>query len=97
MSGMRMTEEKAREIFYAKSLEQYTHAQCVAADQWVKAHAINKFHHVVADANLPGPMRQFIIEMVRCHYGSMEVDNMLTKLKCYPEWLADSRVACIRD
>lgn len=81
-----MDEAKVREIHRATELSGYTHDELREADQWVKDYALVRLKEVIAHSNTQG-MREFILLMARCHYGSTETDAFLSAHQCYPEWL----------
>ena len=81
----RITEDKAREISRAKDLSVYTREQCVACDRWIEDFAMRKLR--LRLRKLPNPIKNYVQLMARCHFGSLETDDFLTELECYPDWL----------
>lgn len=59
--------------------------KCCAADALIKAEALKALEREVS--SLKPALRDWIMLTARTHYGSMETDDMLTALGCYPEWL----------
>ena len=59
--------------------------KCHEADALIKRLAIEEFKkHLVG---IPEPIARLARDMVHYHYGSIEVDDVLMELKCYPEWI----------
>lgn len=60
---------------------------CAKADALIRSVATERFI-VYARTTITNPtVRAFLISMVKCHFGSVEVDEMLTRLNCYPDWM----------
>ena len=64
------------------------------AQQWVRANEADQLIKretlkILEDklSYIPGTMRKWILTMASVHFGSVETDEMLTKLKCYPDWM----------
>ena len=82
-----ITEDKAREIHNAKDLTTYSYDQLVAADQFIKAYALDRLEQVLASKGIEHVIGEYIMLMSRCHFGSVETDEFLTSLGCYPAWM----------
>jgi hypothetical protein len=82
-----ITETKVREIHEANELNKYQHSELVAADNWIKAYALQKLRTKLSALESKS-IRDFVLLMARCHYGSTETDDFLQKLDCYPTWMA---------
>lgn len=82
-----MTEEEAKAIHQCPSpkLKQYSYTQLRSADDWVKCFAMKELKAKLKGT--PKTLQEFTYTMVRCHYGSVEVDKLLTELGCYPAWI----------
>ena len=61
--------------------------QCQALDRFIRIFALHQFKNKVEAMRAPVVLKDFIIDMVKLHYGSVEVDRLLVDLKCYPEWM----------
>lgn len=88
----KMTEKQVMEIALAKDLSRYTIQQCKESDRWIEEYALtNLHHHSLSNKRALKIFRRFAEDMAKCHYGSVEVDQLLKALKCYPEWLGERR------
>jgi hypothetical protein len=58
---------------------------CYAADALIRKTALEVFE--VRIKKLPIALRSFLRSTAYAHFGSVEVNTMLTKLKCYPDWM----------
>jgi hypothetical protein len=81
-----MTEDKAREIYQATDLSPYSTEELRNADAFVQGWATAKLRQVIKE--LHPPLQEYIMLMVRTHYGAVETDNLLRDLDCYPWWAA---------
>jgi hypothetical protein len=70
-----------------KPFDQWTLAECHEADRLIKQTALAEFDKKVQPFQMEPIAKQFLLDMARCHFGCVEVDQMLTQLDCYPEWL----------
>jgi hypothetical protein len=71
-------------------LKDWTYEQCQQADALIKVMATTKFTEIVESWNLPKSAQEYLIMMVRLHFGSVETDGLLTALNCYPDWMFSS-------
>lgn len=62
----------------------WKYEDCANADELIEQEALKAF-----EAFLPksGPITDFFRVCVKAHMGSIECDQMLTKLHCYPDWM----------
>jgi hypothetical protein len=63
----------------------WSHADCQAADRLIKQVALAEFKKKLTCEH--EPVNQLALHMVEAHFGSVEVDQALMALKCYPDWL----------
>ena len=82
-----MTEAKVREIDSSTELSKYSYDELHSADEWVKSFALAKLADYLKQEQVPVTLREYILLMSRCHYGSVETDELLLSLSCYPEWI----------
>ena len=82
-----MNEDQARRIFTASDLSGYSHQDLQRADQWVKVYATNKLAQHLKRTGVTVAMKDYILLMVKCHYGSVETDEFLKAHQCYPDWV----------
>ena len=83
-----MNEAKAKAIYTCKDLSCYTHDELVQCDLWVKQYALEHLRtNLLGVVGMRKPHSDFILMMATYHYGTVEVDEFLTKLRCYPHWL----------
>jgi hypothetical protein len=83
-----ITEERVKTIHAATNLTPFSHDELVNADNWIKRYALNKLHTALHD--VPKPIREYIELMARCHYGSVETDEFLQEMHCYPLWMGNA-------
>lgn len=58
---------------------------CYAVDSFVRDFALKNFERKVKSLKLqPKGLTTFITSCVRAHYGSVETDEMLIAMDCYP-------------
>lgn len=62
-------------------------ADCRAADALIKDRALKTLAVKLKGFNTSQYVKEYIHMMTRCHYGSVETDDFLTKMGCYPDWL----------
>lgn len=86
MSMLPMTEDLAKTIYMSQDLDKYTFAQLHLADQWVKDYALEQLKIKLKRKKMGTLRIDFIMMMVRLHYGAVEITNYLTAEGCYPEW-----------
>lgn len=86
-----MDEAKAREIYRASDLSQYSWAQLRAADAWVKEYAMAQFVLHLKRSAMDPAIKEFTLRCTSIHFGSADVDEMLTKLGCYPDWVGKTK------
>ncbi len=82
-----MDEAKAREITLSTDLSKYPHEELQKADVWVKNYALAKLQLQLTQLNTRVDIKNYIALMARAHYGSMETDEFLMSLHCYPTWM----------
>jgi hypothetical protein len=80
-----MTEDQAKAICLAEDLSDYSREELREADEWVKTHALAKLSSVLNGQ--PNTLREYVLLMARCHFGSGETDEFLTSMGCYPDWM----------
>lgn len=82
-----MTVDKAKEISKARDLSVYEQHELRAYDDWIKVHALSHLESWLIEHGVDTTLSEYIKLMARCHFGSIETDELLTKLGCYPDWL----------
>lgn len=82
-----LTEARVKEIWSTEGEAQFglSLEDCRKADEWIKVYACKVF--LGKTKNYPKPIRDYLVTMVRCHFGSVETDELLIELGCYPEWM----------
>lgn len=82
-----------REYLKLKQLpiEKLTLRQCREMDKLVKELALAEFDNKLPHLVSTPAVRNFVQNMVRCQFGSAEVDKLLLDLDCYPKWLGLTR------
>jgi len=73
-------------------ISKWTHKQCVEADRLIKMEALKKAEVIIKALHptMDDEMSQFLNEMLKYHFGSVECDNLLMHLNAYPEWMHKS-------
>jgi len=84
-----MNEDKAKEICNATDLSGYTHDELREADLFVKNYALDRLREVLDTFVMPKLAREYIVLMASANYGSVETDDFLMSLDCYPDWLPE--------
>lgn len=64
----------------------WDHTACRAADALVKREAMRNFR-IYCNKHLPKEVRDWVWSVANAHFGSVDVDDMLTALKMYPDWI----------
>jgi hypothetical protein len=72
-------------------LKDWTWEQCNQADTLIKVMATEQLAKVIESYKLPKIVQEYLIMMARYHYGSVETNDLLTALKCYPDWMFVSK------
>jgi hypothetical protein len=85
---MIITEAEARRIHWEDS-QDITHDQAVECDKFVRQYTLHKLKGKVNAMRAPVVAKDFLVDMVNFHYGSVEVDQLLVRLDCYPPWIKD--------
>ena len=85
-----ITEDKAREINSAPDLNVYSRDELVACDHFVKTYALDALGEHLAKLGIARCLSDYIKLCARAHYGSVETDEMLSALRCYPQWVLDA-------
>jgi hypothetical protein len=85
-----MDEAKAREITSSKDLSGYSCLELRKADEWIQNYALTKLQLTLTEKGVMKEARAYIALMARCHYGSVETDEFLMSMNCYPSWLQNS-------
>lgn len=62
-------------------------ADCSAADRHIKVETLKNFDEKLKAWSIPQSAKDWIKLSVDAHFGSVEVDDMLTQLNCYPTWM----------
>lgn len=65
----------------------WNHEACRNADALIRHVAMVVFTVKSREWALPPLVRDYLISDVEHHFGSVEVDEMLTHLGCYPDWI----------
>jgi hypothetical protein len=87
MTVMNMTEAKAREIWAAEDPNDYEREELRAVDRWIKDHALRQLDMHLHKISTTAALKDFVTAMASFHYGSVEVDELLQALRCYPNWI----------
>lgn len=82
---MKLNEAQVRAIHEADDLQRFTREELRAADQWIKDYALAELAKELSATS--SKIRDYVMLMARCHYGSMETDALLASLRCYPAWM----------
>jgi hypothetical protein len=83
-----MNEAQARQVVTDQDAgHDVSWQDCKDADRWIKAYALEKFEKGLMQYGLPNTLREYLLTCASLHFGSVETDNMLMSLDCYPEWL----------
>lgn len=69
------------------NFSEWTFQQCREADALIKQETLKKVEQQLPHLIREPQVRQFTYDMIRCHFGSVEVDQLLMHLKSYPEWM----------
>lgn len=85
--AMKMSETRAREISRSKDLSKFKLEELAAASRYVKDAALKNLSKHLKQLEVPKELRDFILMMAKVDYDTVEVDTLLSNLKCYPEWV----------
>ncbi len=64
---------------------------CRDFDAYIKVTALARFEKKLKSLDLSAEVRTFMRTCVHAHYGSTDVDALLTHLECYPEMAYEDR------
>lgn len=70
-----------------KDIGAWSPQQCIDADLLIKAETMINFVRWANDNITNSTVKFFLINCVRAHFGSTDVNYVLSALKCYPEWM----------
>jgi hypothetical protein len=59
---------------------------CVEADELIKRAALSTLSAILFSLGVKYEVRSFVCMMAKHHYGTVEVDEFLISLYCYPIW-----------
>lgn len=66
----------------------WNNSECVAADNLIRDTALRNLALYLDTSRVePIALRQWIKMIARATFGSVETDEMLQKLNCYPDWM----------
>lgn len=82
---MSVSEQRVREVWLTTDLSGVSQDECRECDQWIKRYALDKLATAIKD--YPEHMRKYITICAKVHFGSIETDELLTALDCYPDWM----------
>lgn len=60
-------------------------AECIQADRLIEREALAALETHLR--KMPKPLAEFVRVCAKAHFGSMETDDMLQALDCYPDWM----------
>lgn len=60
---------------------------CRAADALIRKEAIGNLRATLKNKKIDKSVINFVAGMAVCHFGSVEVDVLITALKAYPDWI----------
>lgn len=81
-----MTKEEYQEwikLPYSKR----SHVKCAEADRLIQNVTFDNFRTWCDENIMDEHAHEYIQKMVAFHYGSIETDELLTKLGMYPDWM----------
>ena len=84
-----MDEAKAKEIANSRDLSQYSYEELAKADAWVKNYALAKLQLRLTEQGAKKELRNYVALMARSTFGSIETDELLVSMNCYPTWLGE--------
>lgn len=61
--------------------------KCRAADELIKETTLANFREILRGRHIDPSLKKLLKTMVGAHFGSIEVDEAMIALKCYPDWL----------
>lgn len=64
---------------------------CHKADRLIEREAMAALRTQIALHVRTPALRQFVEFMAQAHFGSVEVDELLMSLECYPDWMDRGR------
>lgn len=74
--------KKIRELLM-KDLNEWTHKECIDVDQAVKESALSNLEGKLRAQGVPDNIADFVVDMSRYSYGSIEVDAFLMSMDAY--------------
>ena len=74
--------KKIRELLM-KDFSEWTYKDCVEVDQVVKESALSNLEGKLKAQDVPDNIIDFVIDMSKYSYGSVQVDEFLMKMEAY--------------
>lgn len=62
-------------------------SESIAADRLVRETTLATFAEKINASDMPDVLKSWVIQTAGWHFGSVETDEMLTALGCYPDWM----------
>lgn len=66
---------------------EWDHKDCAEADALIRRETLRTFEAKVRHLPIPAVLKEWLVCSTGAHFGSVEVDDVLTNLDCYPKWM----------
>ena len=88
-----ITEQRVKEIWGRpiSDLVNVARSELRQVDTWIKATTLRNLREQLLVQGYPDSIREYVLHMACCHFGSMETDQFLQDRNCYPEWMKVSK------
>jgi len=85
---MKITEERVKEIHLSHDLSKFPLSELHEVDAWIKNYALTQLRIRLRDGGIQEALVDYILVMARSSMGSVETNNLLIALNCYPSWMS---------
>ena len=77
----------------SKDPSEWSYEDAKSADRLIEQEAINNLKKWLTKQSIALPVKQFILTMAQASFGCEEVDDFLTEMGFYPEWMEKNEEA----
>ena len=65
----------------------WSHSDCYAADLHIRNMTLKNFEEKIRNLEINESLKNWIIEYSKLGYGSVETDELLQEMGCYPDYM----------
>jgi hypothetical protein len=91
LDGSIITEQRVKEIWSRpiSDLVNVARSELRQVDTWIKATTLRNLRNELIAQGCTETLREYVVLISEHRFGSIETDQFLHNLNCYPEWMKD--------